>query len=334
MSHRAVAIGASAGGVEALRDLFAHLPADLDAAVFVTLHVPPFADSALPEILSNAGPWPALHPHEGERILPKQVYIAPPDHHLIVRDGAVHLSRGPRENGHRPAVDALFRSVARGYGRGAIGIVLSGLLDDGTCGLDAIRMAGGIGIAQDPADAVFPEMPRSAIAAGVVDHVVATREAGPLLTTLPVPPADTPDSAGGKINQVPDEDDHGSTTTMEATDYTCPDCGGVLRKGIGLDSPLQFRCHVGHRWSSGSLRASKDERVEEALWIALRTLSEKQKLIRGIMRNSSAQAYPDSTNHYGRKLEDMEQQIRIVRTLLEEQGEERKRQKPGKEDPG
>src|SRR4051812_13953252 len=154
-----IVIGASAGGVEALSRLVHSLPADLPAAVFVTVHFPRTSQSVLPRILSRAGSLPAVHPKDGEPIRRGTIYVAPPDQHLLLVNGAVRLVRGPTENGNRPAIDPMFRSAAVAYGDRVIGVVLSGNLDDGTAGLMSITRRGGVGVAQDPEDALFSSMP-------------------------------------------------------------------------------------------------------------------------------------------------------------------------------
>ena len=167
-----VAIGASAGGIQALTSLASGLPRDFPAAVFVVVHIPPYAVSRLPEILSRAGPLPAAHARQGEPIEPGRIYVAPPDRHLLVRQGWVELARGPRENHSRPAIDPLFRTAARAYGPRVVGVVLSGSLYDGSMGLMAIKTRGGVAVVQDPNEAAFASMPRSALQAVTADHVL------------------------------------------------------------------------------------------------------------------------------------------------------------------
>jgi two-component system, chemotaxis family, protein-glutamate methylesterase/glutaminase len=187
-----VVVGASAGGVEALIRVVGELPGDFDAAVLVVLHLTPNASSNLPAILARAGRLPAAHARDGEPIRPGQILVAPPDRHLVVRDGRAHLSSGPAENLQRPAVNVLFRSAAMNWDGRTVGIVLSGALDDGADGLRAIAMAGGLAIVQDPADALVPSMPMEALEAAEVDHVLPADEIGrqlPELMRAPVRPA-------------------------------------------------------------------------------------------------------------------------------------------------
>jgi len=154
VGHDIIVIGASAGGVEALKVLAGLLPAHLAASVFVVLHVPAHGHSVMPDILSRAGVLPAVHPKNGQAIQKGFIYVAPPDQHMLVERGIIRLSHGPKENGHRPAVDPLFRSAARAYGNRVVAAVLTGVLDDGTAGLVAVKIMEGVRIAQDPAEAM------------------------------------------------------------------------------------------------------------------------------------------------------------------------------------
>lgn len=159
-----VIAGASAGGVEALVQLVSTLPADFPHAMLIVLHVSPTGTSVLPAILARACRLPVCAPADGEALQPGHVYVARPDSHLVVEGSHLRLSHAPRENGHRPAIDATMRTAAKAYAGATIGIVLSGARDDGTAGLMAIKASGGIAIVQDPDEAMYPAMPLSAMA--------------------------------------------------------------------------------------------------------------------------------------------------------------------------
>ncbi len=184
MASRCITIGASAGGFEVLKDIAAHLPADLAVPVFVVLHIAPYEPSLLPEILDKVGPLHAVHPEDGQGFEPGFIYVAPPDHHLLVDNERIAVKRGPKENGFRPSIDALLRSAAYSFGSGTVGVVLSGALSDGTSGLWSIKRLGGIAIVQDPYEARFPSMPRSALEYIEADYTVRSTEIAPLLTRL------------------------------------------------------------------------------------------------------------------------------------------------------
>jgi two-component system chemotaxis response regulator CheB len=188
--HDIITIGASAGGVEALAKLVSGLPGDLPAALFVVLHIPANTTSMLPAILQRAGPLPVSHPIDGAKIECGHIYVASPDHHLLVEHGNIRLIWGPTENRHRPAIDPLMRSAAIAYGPRVIGVLLSGMDGDGTAGLRAIKRRGGLAVVQDPAEALFPSMPENALAYARIDHTVTSRELGPLLGRLARCPAD------------------------------------------------------------------------------------------------------------------------------------------------
>jgi two-component system chemotaxis response regulator CheB len=279
-----VAVGASAGGVEALSQFAAGLPPDLRCAVLVVLHMPVGAPSVLARILDRAGLLPAAQAVDGEPLEPGTIRVAVPNRHLLTYDHKIALSEGPTENGHRPAINALFRSVALAFGPRAVSVLLSGVLDDGTLGTAAIRSRGGTTIAQSPDDALFPAMPLNAIDAGVVDHQVGAIEVGRLLKQLT-------DRGFKEREMEPDEGmelenriamarrfstDFDAETLGPQSGYTCPDCNG----GLILVSEGNYRCHVGHAWTAEALLRARDDEIESALWIAIRSLQEKAKLSR------------------------------------------------------
>jgi two-component system, chemotaxis family, protein-glutamate methylesterase/glutaminase len=283
-----VVIGASAGGIQALSALVAGLPRNFPASVLIVVHIPPYAVSRLPEILSRSGPLLATHAQQGEVIEPGRIYVAPPDRHLLVRNGRIELSRGPRENHARPAIDPLFRTAARAYGRRTIGIVLSGALYDGSMGLLAIKTRGGLAIVQDPNEAIVDSMPRRAIERATADHILPVAEIAAALTNLVQQPViaqgghsmvDTID-VEERLEDVIAEDfveQAGNGRSEETTLFTCPDCGGVLWQG-GEGPVLRFRCHVGHAFAPEVLLSQKSEELETALWSSLRLLKEKATL--------------------------------------------------------
>jgi two-component system chemotaxis response regulator CheB len=293
--HDVVVAGASAGGVEALVNLVGGLPVDLPAAVFVVLHLPAEAPSVLPQILSRAGRLPVAHPADGEAIRHGQIYVAPPDRHLLLRDGRVSLSRGPRENRHRPAVDSLFRTAARAHGRRVVGIVLSGTLDDGTAGLVAVKAAGGVSVIQDPDEALFSGMPRSALEHDHVDHVLPVAEIAALVEQLAYEPVRGGEaSVSDKMEYEADIAEFDQTAIEddgrpgEPSAFSCPECSGVLWE-LQEGELVRFRCRVGHAYSVDSLLAEQAEQLEAALWTALRALEEKASLSRRLVERARQQ---------------------------------------------
>jgi two-component system chemotaxis response regulator CheB len=279
-----VAVGASAGGVEALRALVGGLPADYPGVVLVVLHLSRDAPSALPAILDRSGPLHAATAVDGEPLQPGHVYVAPNDHHLIVIDGHLRLTRGPSENGHRPAVDPLFRSVARAFGRRAVGVVLSGSRDDGAAGLATIVGRGGAAMVQDPSDALYPWMPRAALEATPTEHVAPAAKLGALIaevTAVDLPESLPPVGDDQLLDAEVRISELGPLTSdelpVQPSGYGCPSCGGALFQYATEPNP-RFRCRVGHAWSAESLLDEQAIALEGALWIALRALEEKSAL--------------------------------------------------------
>jgi two-component system chemotaxis response regulator CheB len=317
------AIGASSGGVEALSDLVAGLPKDLSASLFVVIHIPSESKSVLPQILSRSGPLRAEHAKDNELIHPARIYIAPPDYHLLLRQGRIRLVRGPRENNHRPAIDPLFRTAARAYGNRAVGIVLSGARDDGAAGLIAIKKVGGIAIVQDPNEAIFPDMPRNALKAVAPDFCLRVKEIAKTIVTLSNQSLSEEQAMGmedemkketdivGMNEEAVVDDDKPGTSSV----FGCPDCGGVLWE-LQDDEWLRFRCRVGHAYSAEGLLASQGENLEQALWNAYRVLHEHAALTRRLAERARETNMDLVLKRYETKAQDAEQQAQMIRELL------------------
>ncbi|WP_410673988.1 chemotaxis protein CheB [Amycolatopsis sp. cmx-4-68] len=286
-----VVAGASAGGVEALRALVRSLPADFPAAVLVAMHLSPSAHSALPLILDRSGPLPALPATHGAPLRPGVIHVAPPDHHLLTDDGSMVLTGGPTENGHRPAINATFRSAAVTAGPRVIGVILSGALDDGALGLRSIVDRGGLAVVQDPADALYSGMPESALALVEAECVLPAAELGAALDKLVRTPVDGADARppspallledriardGVRLGSV-------APGELPPSGYTCPDCQGALME---VDAAGQYRCRIGHAWSAEALLGAHDTEFQRALWTALRSLDEKAALAERLRQNS------------------------------------------------
>jgi two-component system, chemotaxis family, protein-glutamate methylesterase/glutaminase len=315
-----VVVGASAGGVEALRALVGGLPADLAAAVLVVLHVPRSAPSALPSILNRSGPLPARTAIDGESLAHGRLYVPSMDRHLLIIDGRIRLSPGPAENGHRPAIDPLFRSAARAYGPRVVGVVLSGSRDDGAAGLAAIVDAGGVAVVQDPADALHPSMPRSALEQTTVDHVVPADKMGRLIAELVR--SEVLNSANNDSDLLDAEvamADYAPLSTDELdvppAGYGCPNCGGALFEIHSRPVP-RFRCRVGHAWSPDSLLEEHAIALEGALWMALRTLEEKKALSQRMASNGAERDLTETAIRYRMFADEAGRAVDLIRDLI------------------
>ncbi len=323
--HDIIVVGASAGGVEALKELVAHLPPDLPAVVFVVVHVPAYHTSAMPNILTRASPLEAVHPQDGETIQPGCIYVAPPDQHLLINNGHIHLSRGPRENGHRPAIDPLFRSAANAYGPRVVGVILSGMLDDGSLGLATVKGRGGVAIVQDPADALYSDMPNNAIRNVPVDYILPLHEIGPLLARLAAEEAareegevlmeNKPEATEAEIVRNDKALLERNGRPGEPTVLTCPDCGGVLWE-LHNGNLLRYRCHVGHAYSAESLMLEQANTLEAALWTAVRALEEKASLARRMAARANKHATRLMAARFEAQALDAEQRAALVRQVL------------------
>ena len=317
-----VVIGASAGGVEALQRLCASLPADFPASLFVTQHLSPSAKSVLPLLLDRAGPLPACSPRDGDRIERGRIYVAAPDHHMLLREGKVLMRRGPNENRTRPAVNALFRSAAIAYGGRVIGAVLTGLLDDGTDGLIAITAGGGTSIVQDPDDAEWPSMPRNALTRDHVDHAVPLAELGALLTRL-VQEEANPSVPLPEEYRVEDRMAAQEFAVMESDMITpgapshisCPDCGGVLNQ-IDMEEEIRFRCQVGHAFTPLGLAAAQSDELERALSIAARTHRDRIRLFDQMEQSAHARGLPRAESRWQRASLESQRMIEVLEDAM------------------
>lgn len=332
-----IVIGASAGGIEALEALVSRLPQDFGASLFVVVHLSADSPGILPNILERAGKLPALSARDGDAILPGHIYVAPPDHHLLLEAGHVRVTRGPRENRFRPAVDPLFRSAAYTYGPKVIGVILSGALDDGTAGLWAIKDRGGLAIVQEPGEAINPSMPLNALRYVRVDHRLPVAGIAQALTRLvdegvtergaaPVPDASQPDFSQPDTKQ-PDALQIETTIALEGnpleagvmqlgplSPYTCPECSGVLMQ-LQEGGILRFRCHTGHAYSVESLLAGIGESIEKTLWNTVRVLEENMLLLRHLGSHAADQQDEGLARRLGFKAQAAEDQVQIVRQL-------------------
>jgi two-component system chemotaxis response regulator CheB len=304
-----VVIGASAGGVEALKQVVSRLPRDLPAAVCVVLHLAPTSPSALAGILGRAGTLPCRAAQDTEPLLRGEILVAPPDHHLVVEDGTVRLDAGPRENGHRPSVDTLFRSAAEAKDGAVVGVVLSGTRDDGAAGLTAIKALGGVAVVQDPEEALYAGMPASAIAQAGADAVGPAVLLADAISAL-VRGADLPAGTWAVGPTVEQRLAPSSPLTL-----VCPECGGVLSER-DADGPEGWTCHVGHAYSPESLVDAQGATVEAALWTALRSLEDRAALLRRMSDRAGGQRQTRSASNFRAQAQAAQEQADLLRRVV------------------
>jgi two-component system chemotaxis response regulator CheB len=315
--HDIVVLGASAGGVQALCEVMDGLPPNLPAAVFVVLHVAPHGHSALPAILSRLGCLPASHPVDGEEIQPGRIYVAPPDRHLAIEGSQIQLSRRASENGHRPAVDVLFRTAARSFGPRVVGVVLTGNLDDGTAGLAMIKRCGGKAVVQDPREADYPSMPESAIANVAVDHVLPLGDVAATIRRLVYEPPRPEDYRPEEPDAMSERDEEDGSLTGTPSALTCPACGGSLFEKPG-ETILHFRCRTGHAYSPESLAADQTGTLDAALWAALRSLEETAALARRMEKRAREHDNLAACQRYQQRAREAEQHAALLRSMLQQ----------------
>jgi two-component system chemotaxis response regulator CheB len=317
-----IVIGASAGGLDALTAIVRQLPKSLPAAVLIVMHTNSRGTSYLPEILGRVSKLPVAHASGRDRVTKGRILIAPPDFHLLVVDGRVSLTRGPRENGFRPAIDPLFRSASLAYGDRLMGVILSGALDDGTYGMQVIQENGGVTVVQDPDDAQIPSMPRSVLASVPVDHVLPAAAIAGVIEQA---------SRNGRTSEAaimarakePEPQDIAAEMQVEEmldtfgppSGLTCPDCGGALWQ-VDNGTLTRYRCHVGHQFSPDGLEAAQHDLVEEALWSAVRALEEHADMKQRMADRAGSAGLEVVRDSFITGAEDSHRQAKAIRDLL------------------
>ena len=327
-SHDIIVIGGSAGAIDALLRLVGALPAVMSARLFVTVHIPATSVSVLPKVLARAGGLPAKHPVDDESTEPGMIYVAPPDYHLLVKNGRLRVVRGPRENGHRPAIDPLFRSAAASYGSRVVAVVLSGNLDDGSAGAMAVHASGGSVIIQDPDEALYSAMPRNALASvpsatvlpldRIADHLVQML-AAPAPMEAESLSRDQPANTSDLIDPVELDTNASETFTKlgSPTGLTCPEChGGIFELGLESGGTPRYRCRVGHAFSAETLFAEQKASLEVALWTAVRALEESAELARRMHGRATARTNDRAAEMYTREARVYDERARVIREVL------------------
>jgi two-component system chemotaxis response regulator CheB len=320
-NHDIIVIGASSGGVETLPKLVVQFPEDLPATVFVVQHTAATSPGLLANILDRAGPLPAMPAQNDKPFQQGHLYIAPPDHHLLVKKGYMRVTRGPRENRVRPAIDPLFRSAASVYGARVIGVILTGLQDDGTAGMLAVKRCGGVAMVQDPDDALYSEMPLSVLAHMEVDYRLPVAKMGAVLYRLAYEaPAETPpvpqevlaevEIAERPMDNINREEELGALAPL-----TCPECGGPLW-GLHTDQMQRYRCRLGHAFTAQSLLTGQSGVIETALWTAVRTMEERARILILMSHDRQGHGHHRLEKQYKEQAAELKEHAHCIRQLL------------------
>jgi two-component system chemotaxis response regulator CheB len=319
-----IVIGASAGGFEAIKQVIAGLPSDLDAAIFIVWHLSPKTIGILPDVLNKLSILHAKNARDFDEIRMGHIYIAPPDRHLLLEADHIRVTKGPKENRFRPAVDPLFRSAAYTFGNRVIGVVLSGALDDGTAGLWTIKERGGITIVQDPAEATVSSMPFNALREVKVDYTLSAAEIGPMLAILSSQEVKEFKYRNNEENkktemeiQIALQDQPGPPffNMEKLSPFSCPECNGVL--GILKDGNIiRYRCHTGHAYSADSLLAAISEKTEKSLWNTVREMQETVMLLNHLGDHFAENNHPHEAALYFQKAKETLQRSEQARTII------------------
>lgn len=321
-----IVIGTSAGGLSALKKLVRQLPPDLPATVFIVQHMSPAHSSILPALLQRVGKLKVSHAVDGERFSKSHVYVAPPDHHLIIEDRCIRLSQGPKENLTRPAIDPLFRSAALAFRSRVVGVVLTGELDDGTAGLWSVKYRGGITVVQDPTDAEHPSMPRSAADNVAIDYCLPLTEIGPLLVRLandPFEEVSAPPSEKLEIENRIALDDPRALTQLERlgelTSLTCPDCHGSLWQ-LTEDKFFRFRCRTGHAYTAETLLTKQNQALENILRDALRCAVEQSALAQHLTEHALRSDDQETIGQWKSENRIAQRRAELIQQVLNHEG--------------
>ncbi|QJD81591.1 chemotaxis protein CheB [Spirosoma rhododendri] len=320
-----IVMGASAGGIEAFQHFIACLPTDLDAAIFIVWHMAPTVHGILPQLLSRFTAIPAAHAYDNEPVQTNRIYVAPPDHHMLVENGHIRITHGPKENRFRPAIDPLFRSAAYAYGNRVIGVLLSGALDDGTAGLWAIKHRGGLALVQDPQEALVAAMPENAIRQVAIDYVLPVAQlATQLVQLVGEDVSETPQVSMEENQKIKTEIRIAADETAlglnlseygQPTRYACPECHGVLTQI--KEGPLaRFRCHTGHAYSVDTLLAAITEQIEDNLYGAVRGVDESVILLNRLGDKLADANQPKQAGTYFQKAQEALRRGEIIRQAI------------------
>jgi two-component system, chemotaxis family, protein-glutamate methylesterase/glutaminase len=321
---RIVVVGTSSGGLDALRTLARKLTADFPAPICAVVHTSPDSPGLIHEIVGRVTSLTAVAPQHSATLEAGKIYFPPPDSHLVVEPTRVRATKGPRENRFRPAIDPLFRTAAQVFGPAAIGVILTGNLDDGTAGLRAIKQLGGTSIVQDPRDALFPAMPLSALSHVKVDYCVPLDKIAPLLVDLTQQPVVTPAlpipgylDTEVRIAREENPMEAGLEQIAELSAFSCPDCHGVLLQLTDQDR-FRFRCHTGHAYSSDSLRAAYSDQIEGSLWNAIRSLEETALFLDALTRHIRAAHHDTDPTPLEKRAADARKDAARLRVIVSE----------------
>ena len=303
--HDIIVIGASAGGIEALKEITSNLAPDLNAAIFIVVHISPDSSGLLPNILNRHSKLPAHQAEDGEAIRPGRIYVAPPDRHLLLERDEVRVVHGPRHNRHRPAIDLLFRTAARNFAERVVGVVLTGFLDDGSSGLLAIHNADGATIVQSPDDAEVASMPKNALEQVQPDYCVPLVDIAEIINRL----------AGVEAKPMARRSNHKQKSEKKQTPFTCPDCHGTIWE-VDENGEIRFECRVGHSYSPEGMFQANDEDVERSMWVALRSLEESAALERRLADMAQKRSRPHAYKRFAERAQERTHHAAILREML------------------